>query len=357
MAYLAFVANLGLVTLVLSPFREVTRGGLAVAESVLLAAALATWLRRGRPRLPLAAARSALAAIVFSPLTLLFLAVVVSLLGYELALALTVPPNNWDSLTYHLAKVAAWAHHGGVYWIPNAPTDRLNEFQPFAEQQILFLFVATHSDLLYALPQFLAELAILVAVYGASRRLGFEARAAACSAFLLATFTLVALEATTAQTDLVAASFPAVAAYLLLGSGGLEPALAGAAAGIGLGAKLTTVLVWPVLVWLALARGRRTLVVAAAGAVAGFAAIGCWSFVLNDVHTGHLLGHGGGRVEHTASPSYPGSLVTGLSILYVTMDLSVTLAAPHSPARGHGGSSPLPLPVRTHSGRRASGGL
>ena len=32
LAYLAFVGNLGLVTLVLSPFREVTRGGLAVAD-------------------------------------------------------------------------------------------------------------------------------------------------------------------------------------------------------------------------------------------------------------------------------------------------------------------------------------
>ena len=37
-----------------------------------------------------------------------FVAVVVVVLGYELLLALTVPPNNWDSLTYHLARVGAW---------------------------------------------------------------------------------------------------------------------------------------------------------------------------------------------------------------------------------------------------------
>jgi len=40
-AYLAFVANLGLVTCVLSPLRAVTRGGLAVAAALLLATALA----------------------------------------------------------------------------------------------------------------------------------------------------------------------------------------------------------------------------------------------------------------------------------------------------------------------------
>jgi hypothetical protein len=322
-AYLAFVANLGLVTLALSPTRDVTRGGLAVAEILLLAGALAAWVRRGRPGLPLPAARGAIATIVSDPLTLLYLVVVVAVVIYELVLGLTVPPNNWDSLTYHLSRVAAWAQHSGIYWIPNASTDRMNEFQPLAEQQILYLFVATHRSLLYAVPQFLAELAILTGVYGTSRRLGFEVRAAACSAFLFATFGLVVLEATTAQNDLVAAAFPIAAACLLLGSIGIEPVLAGISAALGLGAKLTTILVWPVLIWLAFTRGRRTFLVAMAGAVAGFAAIACWGFVLNDIHTGSLIGTGASRTDHTASPSYPGSLVTGLSILYETMDLSV----------------------------------
>ena len=157
-----------------------------------------------------------------------------------LVLVLTAPANNWDSLTYHLSRVAAWMQHGGVYRIPNAPTPRMNEYQPLAEQQILYLFVAAGSGALFALPQYLAQLAILVAVYGAARRLGFEPRAAVCSALLLATFSLVAFESTTSQNDLVAASFPIAAACLLLGNGRFEPALAGVAVGLGLGAKLTT---------------------------------------------------------------------------------------------------------------------
>jgi len=55
-AYLAFVADLGLVTWALLPVRGVTRGGLAVAEAVLLAAARAVWWLRGRPGLPPAGA-------------------------------------------------------------------------------------------------------------------------------------------------------------------------------------------------------------------------------------------------------------------------------------------------------------
>ena len=197
--------------------------------------------------------------------TAAFLVFVLVLLGYELVLGLTVPQNNTDALAYHLAKAAAWAQHGGVYWIPDPPTVRMNAFQPFAEQQLLFLLVAVHGGRLIALPQFLAELAIIVAVYGSARRLGFAVRPAACAAFLLATFSLFALEATTAQNDIVAASFPAVAVCLLLGPGRIEPLLAGMAAGIGLGVKLTTALVLPVLIWLAVRQGRRPLAAAVVG--------------------------------------------------------------------------------------------
>ena len=54
----------------------------------------------------------------------------------------------------------------------------INAYQPLAEQQQLFLMVATGGGALYAVPQYLAELAILVATYGSARRLGFAVRPA-----------------------------------------------------------------------------------------------------------------------------------------------------------------------------------
>src|SRR5437763_3708318 len=324
-AYLAFVANLGLVTWALSPLRAVTRGGLAVAEALLLAAALVLWWRRGRPGLPLDTARPAARRVVTDPVCALFLGAVVVLLAYELVLALTAPANNWDSLTYHLSRVAAWMQHGGVYRIPNAPTPRMNEYQPLAEQQILYLFVAIGSGALFALPQYLAQLAVLVGVYGIARRLGFEPRAAACSSLLLATFSLVAFESTTSQNDLVAASFPVAAACLLLGSGRFEPALAGVAVGLGLGAKLTTALVLPVLLVLALLRGRRVTLEAIAGAVTSFATVGLCGYALNLANTGRVLGHLGTHIDTPAyeQPAHPSHLATGVDVLYETLDLSV----------------------------------
>ncbi len=193
-AYVALVAETSALTLALSPFREVKRGPLALSEVAVLSLALLVWWRRGRPGLGLAAGTRAIAAVARDPVVALFPVIVAIALGYELVLVLTAPANNWDSLTYHLPRVAAWVQHGGLYWIPHAPTDRMNEFQPLAEQENLFLFAATGKGALFALPQYIAELAILVGIYTAARRLGYDTRRALLSALLFASFTVVALE-------------------------------------------------------------------------------------------------------------------------------------------------------------------
>jgi hypothetical protein len=323
LAYLALIGGTVGATLLLSPFDEVGSGGLAVAGAVLAGLTGVLWAMRGRPRVQLAGARRSVREIWASPLTVAFVAVAVALLAYELVLGLTVPPNNWDSLWYHLPRAVAWLQGHGYGWIQNAPTNILNTRQPVAEQELLFLFAVTGRASLYAVPQLLAEAAILVAVYGCARRLGFGAPASACSAALLATFSLVSLEASTAQNDLVAASFPVVAACLLLGDSRTEHVLAGAALGIGAGVKLTTLFAWPVLALLAVARGVRPTVRAVVGAIAGLAAVGAWGYVLNLEHTGRLFGQGQLSLDVTTSPSYPQSAIAAVDLLYESLDLGV----------------------------------
>jgi len=323
-AYLAFVADLGLVTWALSPLHAVTRTGLAAAEGVLLVVALAAWVARGRPGFPLRAAVPSIRAVVTDPVSAVLLATIGALLAYELVLVLTAPADNWDSLTYHLARAAAWLHHGGIYRIPNAPSANFNDFPPLAEQQILYLFVAVGSGALFALPQYLAQLAILVAVYGCARRLGFAPRPAAASACVFATFSFVLLQATTAQNDLFAASFPVVAACLFLGTSRAELALGGLAAALGLGAKPTTALVLPVLACLVLLRGRRAVLPALAGAAAGLLAVSVWPYALNAIHTGHVFGEGGWT--NIGAPGQqsnrPGAVSSAVDIVYQLMDVA-----------------------------------
>jgi hypothetical protein len=320
-AYVVFVAVVTATTCALSPFRAVTRAGVEVAAAVALAAALVLWVRRGRPRFPLPSKAAIRAALSDPAVIVLLLAVAASSL-YELVLVLGAPPNNWDSLTYHLTRASDWAQHGGVHWIGNAPTDRINEFQPLAEQQVLLLFVTSGRAALFALPQWLAGLAAIVGVFGVSTRLGFAPRTAAFAALLFGTFPLVALESSTSQNDLVAAALPIVAAALVLGGSRAELALAGLALGLAIGVKLTTAYAVPIPVALALLRGRRDGLRVVGAAVASFVLLGMWGFVLNLVHTGSVLGRGGGRLAQQASPSLAGSPATAFRVLHDLLDLS-----------------------------------
>ena len=320
-AYVVLVAVVTAITTVLSPFRLVTRWGVEVAAAIALGAALLLWNRRGRPAFPLPST-VALRAAFLDPAVLVLLVAVVASSLYELVLVLGAPPNNWDSLTYHLTRATGWAQHGGVHWIANAPTDRINEFQPLAEQQVLLLFVTSGRAALFALPQWLAGLVAIVGVFGVAARLGFAYRTAAFAALLFGTFPLVALESSTSQNDLVAAALPIAAAALVLGGSRAELSLAGVALGLALGVKLTTAYAVPIPIALALLRSRRDGVRVASAAAASFVLLGMWGFVLNLAHTGSVLGRGGGRVEQQASPSLTGSPTTAFRVLHDLLDLS-----------------------------------
>jgi len=321
-AYVLAVAEVTALVLLLSPWRAVTRAGLFAGEIVVLGIVGAAWWLRGRPTIRLGGLRATLGALLRDPAVVLLAGVVAVALAYELVLVLATPPNNWDSLTYHLARAAAWFRHGGLYWIPNAPTARMNEFQPGAELLVLYLFTATGKGALWALPQYLAQLAAMAAVYVVSRRLGYEPRRALLAALLFATLSLVALEATTAQNDLVAASLAVAAAAFVVRGEPRGALVAGLAAGVGCGVKLTAVLALPVLVALAALSGRKVLSRFALSAACSTAAVGVWGYVLNLAETGHVLGHGQGRVEDTTNPSFPGSVSTAFRVLYRLIDLS-----------------------------------
>jgi len=111
-AYVGLVAETTALMIALSPFDRVDRGAIALAEAVLVAVATAAWWARGRPVPALAPAAAAARAAVRDPATAALLVAVAGAIAYEAVLAATVPPNNWDSLTYHLARTASWPEHG-----------------------------------------------------------------------------------------------------------------------------------------------------------------------------------------------------------------------------------------------------
>ena len=173
-----------------------------------------------------------------------------------LLVALVAAPNSWDSMTYHMARVAQWYDHGNVEHYYTA-IDRQLWQPPFGGYLVLLGYGGLGGrDYLANLPQWIAGAgAVLVAMeiaglLGASRR----------SRYLVALFTATApaiiLQSTSTLTDLLGGFWIGCAAWLALVQY-LAPRFSardalwfGLALGLALGSKGTSIPLG--LPWLAL---------------------------------------------------------------------------------------------------------
>ncbi|MHB8642620.1 MAG: glycosyltransferase 87 family protein [Gaiellaceae bacterium] len=319
-AYLVGSAEVVLGAEVLSPFHAIGVWGYLVWEVPLAFAAVAVWSRAGRPRPPLP--RVGFGALKRHPLLVVLGLVVGAALVFELVLATTTVPNSWDGMTYHLSRAAGWYQHGSLAWL-NAHTPRENIFPPNAEIQTLYTMVFTHGDHLAGLPQYLAELALLVGIFGVARRLGFARSNAAFAALLFATLSEVALQSTTPQNDLVVGAYLLAAVYFVLGRTRSEVALASLALGLAIGTKLTAFYALPIVALLALSLlPRRRIVELVAGTAVACAAVAALVYVENVVHTGSPLGPAAVRQPFAPVVTPSGTVSTTSRILYRFIDFS-----------------------------------
>lgn len=321
--YLLASAEVVLLTLALSPARWVGRAGYAVGEALLLAAAVGIWWISGRPR-PIVPRLDVSAAARTHPILAALCVVVAVAFAYQLFVVLATPPNNGDSLTYHLTRAAAWLQRGGVHEIPAGGSSE-NEFPPNAEIEILFTLVWLRSDAAAALPQLLALAALVAAVYGCARRLGYSRPASLFPALLAATLSDIALQATTTQNDLVVATLVVAAAYFLRRDAPVELALAGLAIGLSLGTKFTAIFALPALALLAVVSSARArpLAVASMCAAIGFAACGSYVYVRNVTESGRPTGSlRGAPGENRPVVTAVGTISTFARFTYHFVDLS-----------------------------------
>lgn len=128
------------------------------------------------------------------------------------------PPNNWDSLCYHLPKVMHWASSGSVSFFPT-PDSRQNFMAPLAEYTILHIYLLSGSDCFFFLVQWVSFFVFglsscLMTVYlGGSHRLGL------ISMLLCLSLPMAILQGSSTQNDLVLASFVcSFATFMMRGS-------------------------------------------------------------------------------------------------------------------------------------------
>ena len=204
---------------------------------------------------------------------------------YLLALALVTPPNDIDALTYHLMRGALWIQQQAVAPVGGIADTRIDEFQPDANILQAATMLLSGSARFAQLVALAALVAATLAIYGLASRIGLDRRRAAFGALLFPTLPIVALQASTAMTDIVVAGLVATAAFFLLGRSPGELGLACLTIALLIGTKVTGLLSLPLLLAIALLtlRGRR-LVLALAGGAAACLVGGAW-FAVN-LHEG-----------------------------------------------------------------------
>lgn len=235
-----------------------------------------------------------------------------------LFLLLVVPPNTYDSLWYHLTRVAYWLHNHTLHHFQTADLIKTTHQGYNGEMGLLWLTALWGTDQLTALVQWLATIFSMVAIYGIARQLRFSPPASLFAALIWGTFTIVVAQSTSTKNDLLVAFFVVAAFYFLLA--GLcevnQPyqaklILFGLALGLALGTKPIAFMVGPglvvmacLLLWLKFGYYWPKLLYAALWGMIGLVLVGSYNYALNWSESRSFFGPAEVSGEHLiAAPS------------------------------------------------------
>jgi len=175
-------------TMALSFFEKISAPTLTVAWIIffICSVSLALWKPIMVPRLKLTWKIYLLMALATIPL----------------AIGIIYPPNNWDSMTYHLPRVEHWLQNGTLSfyptWIP-----RQNVMGQFAEICLVQLRALSGSDIFYNSLQWVAYISTLINISFIAKQLGASRQGQLLAAIISATVPMAILQASSTQNDLV----------------------------------------------------------------------------------------------------------------------------------------------------------
>ncbi len=272
-------------------------------HAVLAAGGVALWWRAGRPGWPVSgqvAPRKFWAFWRERPALGLLAAAVGLAYLVNAYLVFIVPPNNWDSMTYHLARIGYWLQYDSFYpWVTHNLRQTTSPIN--AELGLLWTIIFWGTDQVAGYVQWLAALLGGVAIFGLARFLHCSRPQGLFAALIWATLPQVVLQSTTTQNDLVVSAFTVAAIYFFfLGfrsnhNGALL--LSGLALGLAIGTKLTVGMALPglalgagLLGYQRGASGFGPLLKWAVSCLAGFLLLGAYTYGLNLAAYGAPLG-------------------------------------------------------------------
>lgn len=251
----------------LSVFRLLTPWGVIVAWGAMLlaAAGVAGAATRGNARTGKDTGHGTV-WILWGPTLAIMLVLLV--------VAVAAAPTTWDSMSYHLARVAHWIQNRSVAHYAT-PELRQLQMNPLAEFDVLHVMLLTGSDRFVNLVQWTCTAGFVVTAAAIARCLGGNRKGQALAALLAATVPMGILQASSTQNDAVAAFLLGMAMLALLRlrqrANGFDAGAFGVSVGLALLTKGTAYLfaaplglafVWTLLSARALSWPRRIATVA-----------------------------------------------------------------------------------------------
>ena len=137
-------------------------------------------------------------------------------------LAIIIVPNNWDSMTYNLSRVANWIQNCSVRYYPTY-IDRQLYYSSFTEYIILHICLLCRNDLYVNLVQWFGYIVSSIMIYKIINQLGCNNKSALIASLSFMLLPLAIAESVTTQVDLVASMWVLIFYYyiLLIGQKGL----------------------------------------------------------------------------------------------------------------------------------------
>ena len=144
-------------------------------------------------------------------LCFLFIIILVPLL----LLAVFIPPNNWDSMAYHLPRIQHWIQNGNIYPYPTNITRQIAT-SPLSEYIILNFQVLASTDAFSNLVQYFALIntIFLATLILKSFQVNYKGQIFAIIA--ICSLPMALFQSTTTQTDLLASFFFLCFVYYLI---------------------------------------------------------------------------------------------------------------------------------------------
>ncbi|MTJ14941.1 4-amino-4-deoxy-L-arabinose transferase [Anabaena sp. UHCC 0187] len=135
-----------------------------------------------------------------TPVSLVLIAGITFIIATIMTIAIVAPPNNWDSMTYHMARVVHWIQNRHLAHYPTYYSAQLVH-PPFAEFVILHLQILSGGDRFANLVQTFSMIGSIVGVSLIAKQLGADKRGQIFAAVFCSTLPMGILQASSTQND------------------------------------------------------------------------------------------------------------------------------------------------------------